>query len=100
MTIVLLPACTGYTYSAALAVQLITGKGFGINDFDQYVAAPGGSISLDVAQSRFDPAPISGVRERLGDAKKQSGWVQLECALPYSRSNLRPSMTIKRRYHA
>jgi hypothetical protein len=33
----------------------------------------------------------------LGDPGKSAGWAHVECVLPYSRSNLRPSFTVKRR---
>jgi hypothetical protein len=35
----------------------------------------------------------------LGDINKSSGWAQIECAMPYSRPNQRPSFTVKRREH-
>jgi hypothetical protein len=35
----------------------------------------------------------------LGDINKYSGWAQIECAMPFSKLNQRPSFTIKRHGH-
>jgi hypothetical protein len=35
----------------------------------------------------------------LGDINKHSGWAQIECAMPFSKSNQRPSFTVKRNGH-
>lgn len=35
----------------------------------------------------------------LGDPKKNDGWAHIECAFPYSSSNLRPSFTVSRKSH-
>jgi len=44
-------------------MQLVTAKGFGIVHLEQYIAAPRGSISLDVTDAGFRTTPIAGSRD-------------------------------------
>ena len=46
-------------------MQLITAKGFGVVHLKQYIAAPRGSIGLDMTDAGFGAASIAGSREGL-----------------------------------
>src|SRR5437763_6926890 len=46
-------------------VKLITGKGFGVVDLDQGIAAPRRSIRLNVTYTCFNSSPITTSCERL-----------------------------------